>query len=50
MAENDKNLKIEAIRCSAGVHSARVAAGKDTESKPEDVVSLAEKIYTFLSK
>ncbi len=48
MAENEKNLKIEAIRCAGGVHCAHVAAAK--EVKPEDVVSLAEKIYKFLSK
>jgi hypothetical protein len=46
MAENDKNLKIEAIRCAAGINSAHVAAAKDV--KPEDVVGLAKKIYEFL--
>ena len=46
MAENEKNLKIEAIRCAAGIHCAYVAAAKDT--KPADVVDLARQIYAFL--
>lgn len=49
MAENEKNLKIEAIRCAAGIHCAHVAAAK-TELKPEDVVKTAEAIHEFLNK
>jgi hypothetical protein len=49
MAENEKNLKIEAIRCASGIHSAHVAAG-NKDLKPEDVVDTAEKIYKFLNK
>ena len=45
MAENEKNLKIEAIRCASGVHCAHVAANKD---QSVDVVELAKKIYEFL--
>jgi len=47
MAENEKNLKIEAIRCAAGIHCAHVAAAKDME--PSSVVDLADKIYKFLT-
>lgn len=47
MAENDKNLKIEAIRCASGVHSAHVAAG-NKDLKPADVVDAAKKIFEFL--
>lgn len=50
MAENEKNLKIEAIRCAAGVHCAHVAAATSKDTKPEDVVALAEKIHGFLIK
>jgi len=50
MAENEKNLKIEAIRVAGGVHCAHVAAATNKDAKPEDVVGLAEKIYVFLSK
>jgi hypothetical protein len=46
MAENEKNLKIEAIRCASGIHCAHIAAGK--ELKPTDVVDVAKKIYEFL--
>ncbi len=48
MTENEKNLKIEAIRCASGIHCAHVAANKDV--KAEEVVPLAEKIYEFLRK
>ena len=47
MAETEKNLKVEALRCAAGVHCAHVAASK-TELKPEDVVGLAKNIFEFL--
>ena len=50
MAENEKNLRIEAMRCAAGIHCARVAAVPTDPTKPEDAVALAEKIYKFLSK
>jgi len=46
MADNEKNLKLEAIRCAAGIHCSHVADGKDV--KPEEVVPLAEKIFKFL--
>ena len=49
MAENDKNLKVEAIRVAGGIHSAHVAAG-NKELKPDDVVDTAEKIFAFLNK
>jgi hypothetical protein len=48
MAENDKNLKVEAIRVAGGLHSAHVAAG-NKELKPADVVDTAKKIYEFLT-
>jgi len=48
MAENEKNLKIEAIRCASGIHCAHVAAGNRDNVKPEDVVVIATKIYEFL--
>ena len=48
MAENEKNLKIEAIRVAGGVHCAHIAAATNKEAKPEDVVDLAKKIYEFL--
>ena len=47
MAENEKNLKIEAIRCASGVHCAHVAAAKEN---PVDVVDLAKKIFAFLKE
>ena len=47
MAENEKNLKIEAIRCASGLHSAYVAAG-NKELTPADVVDTAKKIHEFL--
>jgi hypothetical protein len=47
MADNEKNLKIEAIRCASGLHSAyRTEGNKDL--KPADVVDTAKKIYEFL--
>jgi len=49
MAENEKNLQIEAIRVAGGLHSAHVAAG-NKDLKPADVVDTAEKIFAFLSK
>ena len=47
MAENEKNLKIEAIRCASGLHSAYVAAG-NKELTPADVIDTAKKIHEFL--
>ena len=44
-----ENLKIEAIRCAAGIHCAHVASAKK-DLRPEDVVALAEKIHEFLNK
>jgi hypothetical protein len=48
MAENEKNLKIEAIRIAGGVHAAHVTSG-NKELKPTDVVDTAKKIYEFLT-
>ena len=47
MAENEKNLKVEAIRVAGGLHAAHVAAG-NKELKPTDVVDTAKKIHEFL--
>ncbi len=47
MADNEKNLKVEAIRTASGLHAAYVTAG-NKELKPADVVETAKKIHEFL--
>ena len=46
MAKKDKTMILEAIRCAGGIHIAQIGANIPAE----DVVSLAEKIYKFLTK
>ena len=51
MAENEKNLKIEAIRVAGGLHASPVANGGQVEKKkPSDVVDTAKLIYAWLKE
>jgi len=51
MAENEKNLKIEALRVAGGLHASPVAnSGKTDSNKPSDVVGTAKKIYDWLKE
>mgnify|MGYP001583051401 CR=1 FL=1 len=50
MAENEKNLKIEALRVAGGLHASPVANGATAgKSKPADVINTAKQIYEWLT-
>ena len=47
--DNEKNLKVEALRCAGGMHASPVANGENSmHNKPSDVVETAKRIYAWL--